>query len=379
MNNTLMFLTTFLIQVIIAVELGLIGPLAPFLASYFSIKENMVILFNLGYSFIGFFVPYLGIFGDKYGKKRSLIISLLLFIFGTILAGYARSPYVFAFARIFIGFSYFSISATNFSYLSEFISYNNRGKASGLLRAAFGMAILFTPMYATYLVSKYGNLKILYIPLAIIGIISIIFLTRLPETSKSPNVTVDKTEFLSLIKDKNPKKILITVFLLLTAPTLTLNYFSIYLANNFALSQVDIGLAYTLIAIGTITGIIFSGIFSDKIGIYKLSKSLFTIMLVALIPIPFLKLLPLVIGFAIVFSFGLDGGWTSYQALCSEVVPEKRGTFMSLIYTVNAITITFYSTIGPLIYGLGGFKLVLTIASISAALALGIIFSLDME
>jgi len=109
MNSILMFLTTFLIQLIIAMEMGIVGPLAPFLANHFSIKEGMVILFNLGYSAIGFLVPYLGVFADKQGKKKSLAISLILFIFGSIVGGFAKSPYVFAFARIFIGFAYFSI------------------------------------------------------------------------------------------------------------------------------------------------------------------------------------------------------------------------------------------------------------------------------
>lgn len=277
-----MFVTTFLIQIIIAVEMGVIGPLAPFLAQHFSINEGMVMFFNLGYSAVGFLVPYLGVFADKYGKKRSLSISLVLFVIGSIIGGFAKSPYIFAFARIFIGFSYFSISGTNLSYISEFISYENRGKASGLLRTAFGLAILFSPIYATYLVSRYNNLAVIYIPLAIVGILALILLSNLPETKKCPDVKVDKNEFLSLLKNSTAKKMLITVFLLLTAPSLILNYFSIYLSNNFGLSQVNIGIAYTIIAIGTISGILFSGIFSDKLGKYKLSRGLFIMVILFL-------------------------------------------------------------------------------------------------
>ncbi|MBU5310553.1 MFS transporter [Tissierella carlieri] len=379
MNNILMFSTTFLIQIIIAIEMGVIGPLAPFLAKHFSINEGMVMLFNLGYSAVGFLVPYLGVFADKYGKKKSLVISLILFIIGSTIGGFARSSYIFAFARIFIGFAYFSISGTNLSYISEFISYENRGKASGLLRTAFGSAILFSPIYATYLVSKYNNLAIIYIPLAIVGTLSLILLINLPETKKSHDVKVDKKEFLSLLKNPIAKKMLLTVFLLLTAPSLILNYLSIYLSNNFNLSQVNIGIAYTFIALGTIAGILFSAIFSDKLGKYKLSKGLFVLMVLAIIPITYFNSLPLVLSFVTLFSFGLDGGWTSYQALASEIIPEKRGTFMSLFYTVNALTITFYSIIGPLIYTLGGFKLVLSIAAISSILAIIIISKLDIK
>ena len=222
-------------------------------------------------------------------------------------------------------------------------------------------------------------MAIIYIPLAIVGTLSLILLINLPETKKSHDVKVDKKEFLSLLKNPIAKKMLLTVFLLLTAPSLILNYLSIYLSNNFNLSQVNIGIAYTFIALGTIAGILFSAIFSDKLGKYKLSKGLFVLMVLAIIPITYFSSLPLVLSFVTLFSFGLDGGWTSYQALASEIIPEKRGTFMSLFYTVNALTITFYSIIGPLIYTLGGFKLVLSIAAISSILAIIIISKLDIK
>ena len=115
MKRNFMFLTTFLIQLIVAAEMAIIGPLSPFLALYFSIDQSMVILLSFGYSAIGLLVPYLGVFGDKFGKKRSISISLILFILGSIVGAFATSPFVFAFARVFIGFAYFSLSATNLS------------------------------------------------------------------------------------------------------------------------------------------------------------------------------------------------------------------------------------------------------------------------
>ena len=379
MKKNFMFITTFIIQLIIAAEMAIIGPLSPFLALYFSIDQSMVILVCLGYSAVGFLVPYLGVFGDKYGKKRSISISLALFIIGSIVGALAKSAFIFGFARIFIGFAYFSLSATNLSYLSEFISYENRGKASGLLRFAFSLSILVSPILATYLVDRFNSLAVIYIPLAIVALLALFFLRQLPETEKYPDIVVNKNEFLSLLKDPVAKKILITVFLILTAPTLILNYLGIYLTNTFNVSQIHIGTIYTISAIGTVLGTFFSGLLSDKIGKYKFAKILFIIMLFAIIPIPFVRNLIVIILLAILFSFGMDGGWTSYQAFGSELVPEKRGTFMSLMYTVNAITITFYSLVGPFLYRLGGFPFLIIIASIFAGIAIYIIVNLKVK
>lgn len=379
MKRNLMFLTTFLIQIIIAAEMAIIGPLSPFLALYFSIDQSMVILLSLGYSAVGFLVPYLGVFGDKYGKRKSISISLAMFIIGSILGALAKSAFIFAFARIFIGFAYFSLSGTNLSYISEFISYKNRGKASGMLRVSFSISILISPILSTYLVDKYNSLAIMYIPLAIIGLIALILLRQLPETEKYPNITVNKKEFLSLLHNPIPRKLLICVFLILTSPTLILNYLGIYLTNVFNISNVNIGTIYTIVAIGTVFGTFFSGVFSDNIGKFRLAKILFLIMLIAIVPLPYVNTVILIVLLTTLLTFGMDGGWTSYQAFASEVVPEKRGTFMSLLYTVNAITITFYSLVGPLLYNFGGFKLLITIASISLCVALYILINLKVK
>lgn len=373
MELILMFITTFLIQLLVTIEMNIIGPLAPFLANHFNIDDSMVILFNLGYSAVGFLVPYLGLFADKYGKKKSLIISLFSFIIGTTIAGFSTHPYVFAIARIFIGFSFFSVSGANLSYISEFVSYTNRGKASGFLRVAFGIAILSSPLYTAFLVGKYNNLQSIYIPLAIFGTLALLLLTKLPETEKSSNIRIDGREFLSLLKNPLASKVLLSVFLLLTAPSLILNYLSVYLSNNFNLSQVNIGISYTLVALGSTVGIAFSALFSDKIGKFKLSKLFFSLMFIAMIPILYLNSLVYLIGFTMIFALGLDGGWTAYQTFASEVMPEKRGTFMSLFYTINAVTVTFYSLLGPLLYNYGGFKLILSIALISVFIAVSII------
>ena len=163
MNQILIFVTTFIIQFVIATEMNLIGPLAPFLSNYFNIGDNYVILFNLGYSAVGILVPYLGIISDRFGKKKMLSAALIMFILGTFIAGNSHNPLHFGLARILIGLGYYSLSGTNLSYVSEFIDYDKRGKASGILRIAFGIAVLFSPLYSATLISKFNNISSVYI------------------------------------------------------------------------------------------------------------------------------------------------------------------------------------------------------------------------
>ncbi|SHD77646.1 MFS transporter [Schnuerera ultunensis] len=379
MNFFLMFLTTFLIQLIIATEMNIIAPLAPFLSQYFNIKDSSVIMFNIGFSLVGLLVPILGVFADKYGKKKSLMVALIFFIGGTLVSGLAKNPILFALGRIFVGIGYFSLSGTNLSYLSEFVPYESRGKASGILRTAFGIAILFSPLYATNMINKYGVLESVYLPLTTIGVICLLLLFKLPETKKSKNVRLDINELLTMLRNPINYKSLMIIFFILAAPTLLLSFLGIYISNYFNLNQVEIGYLYTIVAFGTTLGIIFAALFTDKIGKEKLSRVLFTFVLVSLIPIVFSKSIRVIVGFLTLVTVGLDGGWTAYQTLCTEINPEKRGTFMSLFYTVNAITVTIYSILGPVFYNIGGYKLLVIISIITTSMALKILFSMSIE
>ena len=202
---------------------------------------------------------------------------------------------------------------------------------------------------------------------------------KFPETSKSSNVKLDKNEIFHIIKEPESFKIFLSILLLLAAPSLLLGYFGIYLSNSFNLTQEKIGIVYTVLALGSTSGIIFSTIFSDKIGKLKLAKIFFLILVFSQLAVPYLGNIYIAVGLAALFTFGLDGGWTAYQTYGSEMKIEQRGTFMSIFYTINALAVTVYSILGPLIFSAGGFKLAVAVGSISSALALVVIFKMDVN
>jgi predicted MFS family arabinose efflux permease len=100
-------------------------------------------------------------------------------------------------------------------------------------------------------------------------------------------------------------------------------------------------------------------------------------MVLSLIPIAHVPVATAVVALSAVFAFGLDGAWTSYQAFSSEIQPEKRGTFLSLFYTVNALTITLYSIVGPFLFDIGGLKLTTALGLAASSIALVILFRLS--
>lgn len=374
MNLFLIFLVTTLIQFVIALEMNFVNPIIPYLASYFGIQESSVIYLNLGFSITGLLVPFAGLAADKYGKKKSIIFSILCFILGTLINGLANSSLLFAIGRTLIGLANFSLSASILSYVSDYMPYSKRGRAAGILRIAFAAAIIVSPTYGTYM-TKLPGLKFLYLPLTAISVVILILLFKLPESEKvvqGDEKKNDLAEIVSVLKNPITIRFLAVQFFLMSGPVLLFNYLSIWLSNSFLLNQDSIGYVYTLISVGTVSGIIISTILSDKVGKVRFARIGFTLMVLALFPIPYFGALYLVIIFAVLFTLGLDGGWSAYQAIASEIYPNNRTLFMTLISFVSSATILIFTVIGPSLYNYGGFKLVMGISAVSTAISLAV-------
>lgn len=377
MSQILIFLTTFIIQFMIAMEMNFIGPLAPYLAGYYGIRDSQVVYFNLGYSAVGLLVPLFGVWADKFGTKRLISYALALFLSGTLLSAFSSSAISFALGRVLIGLGYFSLSGTTMSYISEFVDYKKRGMAAGILRTAFGLAIFSSPLYTSYLTGRFNSLKSIYLPLSALAVLSLLMLWKLPETEKSESSKLDLDEFISILKHPRTIKVLASLFLIITAPTMLYNFLSIHLSQEFNMAQQEIGIAYSLIALGTIAGIGAATFLADRVGKLRFSRYFFGLMVLSLIPIAHVPVATAAVALSAVFAFGLDGAWTSYQAFSSEIQPEKRGTFLSLFYTVNALTITLYSIVGPFLFDIGGLKLTTALGLAASSIALVILFRLS--
>jgi MFS family permease len=132
-----------------------------------------------------------------------------------------------------------------------------------------------------------------------------------------------------------------------------------------------------MVAVGTIIGVISSALLSDRLGNLKYSKLFFFICLLSLLPLGFTDNLLLLAISSFVFALGLDGGFSAFQTYITEVEKEMRGTFLSLMYTVNALTITFYSITARSLYEFGGMKLISIISFVFLAISLKLIRNIN--
>lgn len=135
-----------------------------------------------------------GVLGDRFGRKRILLIGLVLFGFASALCAFATSPGELIAFRALMGIGGASVMPISLSIITVIFPPQERGKAIGVWAAAVGGAVALGPVLGGLLLehpnwfqwltgNDWGSVFFINVPIVIIGIIGIIMLV--PET-KNP-------------------------------------------------------------------------------------------------------------------------------------------------------------------------------------------------
>jgi DHA2 family multidrug resistance protein-like MFS transporter len=135
-----------------------------------------------------------GVLGDRFGRKRILLIGLVLFGAASALCAFATSPGELIAFRALMGIGGASVMPISLSIITVIFPPQERGKAIGVWAAAVGGAVALGPVLGGLLLehpnwfqwltgNDWGSVFFINVPIVIIGVIGIIMLV--PET-KNP-------------------------------------------------------------------------------------------------------------------------------------------------------------------------------------------------
>lgn len=145
MKNKKMLIAIFLIVFIDLLGFSLILPLLPFYAETYKATPFLVGLLTASYAaaqLIG--APILGRLSDRFGRRPILLISIAGSLLGFILLALAKSLPVLFLARALDGLTGGNISVAQ-AYISDVSEAKDRGRALGLIGAAFGLGFIIGP------------------------------------------------------------------------------------------------------------------------------------------------------------------------------------------------------------------------------------------
>jgi len=136
-----------------------------------------------------------GVIGDKVGRKRLLMIGLVLFGLASLLSAYSRTPEQLIFARAAMGLGGAAVMPQTLSIISNVFEPAERPRAIGLWAMAVGIGVAIGPVLGGVLLDHFwwGSVFLINVPVTILGVIAVAVLvpeSRNPEAGRIDYVGV---------------------------------------------------------------------------------------------------------------------------------------------------------------------------------------------
>lgn len=189
-SNLRIFLSLFLVTMVAMLSLGLIVPILPLYA-----KTMHATGFQLGMIFSGYALSR-GVFGllvgdvsDRYGRKKLIVLGLVLFIPLSILFALANTPMLLTVIRVAQGVATVCISLVAQAYIGDITPRGQEGKYMNLFFISFFLGQSLGP-YLGGLLSDQYTIRTPFYAMAALSAVALIpvvlFVPESPATARSP-------------------------------------------------------------------------------------------------------------------------------------------------------------------------------------------------
>ena len=130
-------------------------------------------------------MPFLGALSDRYGRRPVLLVSIGMLGIDMLIMGLAPSVAVLFLGRALAGFFSATVSVAN-AYVADVTTPQDRGRAFGVLGAAFGLGFILGPVFGGLLGEIHMRLPF-FVAAGIAGINFLYGLFVLPESLAPEN------------------------------------------------------------------------------------------------------------------------------------------------------------------------------------------------
>ena len=132
-----------------------------------------------------------GLLGDRYGRKRVLLVALVLFGAASALCAFAGSTGELIAARALLGVGASAIFPMSLSVLPTMFAPEERRKAIAIMSAATMLSFPIGPILGGYLLDHFwwGSVFLINVPVVVIALVAVVFL--LPESRSANRPSID--------------------------------------------------------------------------------------------------------------------------------------------------------------------------------------------
>lgn len=241
--------------------IGLVVPIMPTYMDLLHISGSIVGLLVAAFSFTQLiFSPLAGRLSDNWGRKKIIIIGMLIFAVSELIFGLSSTAFFLFAARMLGGIGAALIMPAVMAYTADVTSGEERGKGMGLINAAITTGFIIGPGIGGF-IAEYG-IRVPFYAAAVAGTIAaIVTLIVLPESK--PQVVGDqvkevvklpKQNLLTQLANSYREPYFLALIIVLVASFGLANYetvFGLFVDQKFGFTAKDIAV---IITFGSIAG-----------------------------------------------------------------------------------------------------------------------------
>jgi predicted MFS family arabinose efflux permease len=320
------------------VDSMLIMPLGDIFISIFNINASQYSLLVSAYAIAAFVSSLAGIFIlDKVDRRTALMVLYTGFSVATLCSALADSFMTLIIIRLATGFFGGMIGALLLSVISDLFMFKERGRAMGVLFAAFSVASALGIPIGIYLAA----LSTWQLPFIIIGTLGLLitlliwFVFPSMNTHIKPDTgrRIDFAPLISIFRDRNQMKALSAAFVLILAHFMIIPFISPYMIKNVGFTQEQISYQFLFGGIATVFSSPYVGRLTDRFGAMKIFGLMLLLSFIPTLIITQLGLVPVAVALiytTLFFIFGSGRMIAPNTLITAAAPPELRGSFMSL-------------------------------------------------
>lgn len=222
-------------------------------------------------------VPF-GVLSDKIGRKKAILIGLLIFAAGSIVAAVADDIYTLLIGRFLQGAG--AIGAVVIAMISDHVKEEERAHAMAVMGMVIALAFTFAMVFGPIVGGLAGVPSLFYLTAAMAVLSIILLFTIVPESPKiTHNFSEEEAKVSSVFKDADLKRMYVTF--LFHSSTMAIAFFLIpmVLKHNFHLPLNEFWKIYLPAVVFGILAMGPAAVFGEK---YNKGKEIFLISIASI-------------------------------------------------------------------------------------------------
>jgi MFS family permease len=334
-----------------------ITPAFPLMSQQLGIPRELIYLVIIVFTIPGVILtPFLGVVADRFGRKRILVPSLLLFGSAGFVCSFSQpigftfsiSPFfVLLFFRGLQGVGAASLGALNVTVIGDLYRRQQLTQAISYNASVQGIATASYPTIGGFL-ALFGWFYPFFLPLLAIPIgLLVLFILETPMPEEHTQIGQYFRQVGSVLRNRKVAGLFTvstTVFIMLYGAIIT--YLPFLLATRFPVDPFIVGLVISLLSVASAIIALLVSVITPKIPMKLLLLAGFPFYALSLVLIPLSQTLLFLLIPVILFGVAMGLAMPTTQALLVRLAPpENRAAVMSF----QGFVLRLGQTLGPLI------------------------------